>query len=47
MQIEFDTNERDKALAERGLDFARVAEVFAGLTLMHRLTGSTPANTAS
>jgi uncharacterized DUF497 family protein len=30
MEIEFDTNKRDKALTERGLDFARAAEVFAG-----------------
>jgi uncharacterized protein len=31
MQIEFDSQKRDKTLAERGLDFDRVAEVFAGL----------------
>ena len=30
MQIEFDPDKRDKALAERGLDFARAEEVFAG-----------------
>ncbi|MCL2635928.1 MAG: BrnT family toxin [Betaproteobacteria bacterium] len=30
MQIEFDDDKRNKALAERGLDFARAAEVFAG-----------------
>ena len=30
MQIEFDTDKRDKTLAERGLDFARAGEVFAG-----------------
>ena len=29
MLIEFDPDKRDKALAERGLDFARAAEVFA------------------
>ncbi len=31
MQIEFDSTKRDKTLAERGLDFARAGEVFAGL----------------
>ncbi len=31
MQIEFDSTQRDKTLAERGLDFARAGEVFAGL----------------
>jgi uncharacterized DUF497 family protein len=30
MQIEFDNNKRDKTLTERGMDFARAAEVFAG-----------------
>ena len=29
MQIEFDRDKRDKTLVERGLDFARAAEVFA------------------
>ncbi|HRK39668.1 MAG TPA: BrnT family toxin [Burkholderiaceae bacterium] len=29
MQIEFDSDKRGKTLAERGLDFARAAEVFA------------------
>jgi len=29
MQIEFDSDKCDKTLAERGLDFARAAEVFA------------------
>lgn len=33
MQIEFDTNKRNKTLTERGLDFARAAEVFAGPTV--------------
>ena len=28
MLIEFDPDKRDKALAERGLDFSRAAEVF-------------------
>ena len=28
MQIEFDTDKREKTLAERGLDFARAGEVF-------------------
>lgn len=31
MMIEFDPAKRDKNLTERGLDFARAAEVFAGL----------------
>ena len=30
MKIEFDANKRDKTLKERGLDFARAVEVFAG-----------------
>jgi uncharacterized DUF497 family protein len=30
VQIEFDPDKRDKALTERGLDFARASEVFAG-----------------
>lgn len=30
MRIEFDDTKRDKTLAERGLDFARSGEVFAG-----------------
>ena len=30
MKIEFDPGKRDKTLAERGLDFARADEVFAG-----------------
>ena len=30
MQIEFDDGKRDKAMSERGLDFARADEVFAG-----------------
>lgn len=30
MEIEFDPEKRDKTLAERGLDFARAGEVFAG-----------------
>ncbi len=30
MEIEFDTGKRDKALTERGLDFDRAVEVFAG-----------------
>lgn len=31
MQIEFDSAKRDKTLAERGLDFAKAYEVFAGV----------------
>lgn len=34
MQIEFDPDKRDKTLAERGLDFSRADEVFAGVTVM-------------
>ena len=30
MKIEFDVQKRDKTLSERGLDFARAAEVFEG-----------------
>lgn len=30
MEVEFDHGKRDKTLTERGLDFARAAEVFAG-----------------
>ncbi|MDM0077275.1 BrnT family toxin [Variovorax sp. J2P1-59] len=33
MLIQFDTAKRDKTLAERGLDFARCGEVFAGPVL--------------
>lgn len=33
MQIEFDSVKRDQTLAERGLDFARAVEVFAGRNL--------------
>lgn len=29
MEIEYDSEKRDKTLVERGLDFARAAEVFA------------------
>lgn len=32
MEIEFDSDKRGKTLAERGLDFARAGEVFAGPT---------------
>lgn len=30
MEIEFDSEKRNRTLLERGLDFARAAEVFAG-----------------
>lgn len=30
MELEYDPNKRDKTLTERGLDFARAAEVFGG-----------------
>ncbi len=40
MQIEFDTNKRDKTLADRGLDFARAIEVFAGSRLTRRDDGA-------
>ena len=33
MQIEFAPDKRDKTLAERGLDFAHVGEVFAGVNV--------------
>ena len=32
MNITFDPSKREKTLAERGLDFARAGEVFAGAT---------------
>ena len=31
MSLEFDQDKRDKTLLERGLDFARAAEVFEGV----------------
>ena len=31
MNLEFDQDKRNKTLQERGLDFARAAEVFAGI----------------
>ncbi|WP_154717042.1 BrnT family toxin [Sterolibacterium denitrificans] len=33
MQIEFDPEKRNKTLTERGLDFARAGEVFAGVNV--------------
>ncbi len=33
MQIEFDTDKREKTMDERGLDFARSGEVFAGVSV--------------
>lgn len=33
MQIEFDPDKHDKTLEERGLDFSRAEEVFAGVHL--------------
>lgn len=33
MQIDFDPEKRDKTLTERGLDFARAGEVFAGVNV--------------
>lgn len=33
MHIEFDDAKRHRTLAERGLDFARAAEVFAGVNV--------------
>lgn len=33
MQIEFDPDKREKTLTERGLDFARADEVFAGVNV--------------
>lgn len=32
MRIEFDSDKRNKTLAERGLDFARAGEVFTQAT---------------
>ena len=31
MKVEFDSSKRDKTINERGLDFARAVEVFAGV----------------
>lgn len=36
VKIEFDPRKRDKTFTERGLDFARAEEVFAGATLTWR-----------
>ncbi|MDI6746501.1 MAG: BrnT family toxin [Rhodocyclaceae bacterium] len=33
MQIEFDPDKREKTLTERGLDFARAVEMFAGVSV--------------
>jgi len=33
MQIEFDSDKRDKTLTQRGLDFAHADEVFAGVNI--------------
>ena len=33
MQIDFDSRKRDQTLRDRGLDFARAVEVFAGRNL--------------
>jgi uncharacterized DUF497 family protein len=33
MRIEFDSDKREKALTERGLDFARAGEVFADVNV--------------
>ena len=33
MEIEFDTEKRNKTLLERGLDFARASEVFADVII--------------
>jgi uncharacterized protein len=33
MRLEFDSEKRERTLAERGLDFARAAEVFAGVNV--------------
>jgi uncharacterized protein len=35
IQIEFDPSKRTKTFAERGLDFARAGDVFAGKHLTH------------
>ncbi|AOV98544.1 Protein of uncharacterised function (DUF497) [Edwardsiella tarda] len=31
MKIEYDQNKREKTLLERGIDFARAGEIFAGM----------------
>jgi uncharacterized DUF497 family protein len=31
MQVEYDSAKRDKTLTERGLDFARAGDIFAGI----------------
>ncbi|AGH74053.1 MULTISPECIES: BrnT family toxin [Edwardsiella] len=31
MKIEYDQNKREKTLLERGIDFARASEIFAGM----------------
>lgn len=36
MRTEFDSSKRDRTLTERGLDFARAGEVFAGRHLTRR-----------
>lgn len=33
MKVTYDPSKRDRTLAERGLDFRRAADVFAGVTL--------------
>lgn len=38
MEIEFDQDKRDKTLQERGLDFARAVEVFAGVHFTGQVT---------
>jgi uncharacterized DUF497 family protein len=40
MEIEFDQDKRNTTLRERGLDFARADEVFAGPTLTEQDTRS-------
>jgi len=47
MRITFDPAKRDKTLAERGLDFADAALVFAGITLEVEDTRKSTANRAS
>jgi len=41
MIIEFDAAKRDKTLTERGLDFARAADVFMGPTVTREDTRAT------
>ena len=47
MNLEFDQDKRDKTLQERGLDFARAAEVFEGIHFTGQDTPLAAANSAT